>query len=140
MHMIFSATRSEDVLVRVAAFECLVQVASSYYDFLPAYMPEIFPLTGSAIQKEEEDVSLQAVEFWATIADEERLRVEENEEVCLVLSLCWPVNSYCRIRLNVVGERKSGEGALPHSLVYCQSPSSSHPLTLAITYKTERRH
>lgn len=83
--MIFSVTPCEDPAVRVAAYQCLVQLAGSYYLFLPQYINEIFALTANAIQKEEEDVALQAIEFWATLAEEERTRALENEEVIAVL-------------------------------------------------------
>ena len=68
--------------VKVAAYECLVQIAELYYDKLPHYMSALYQLTLAAIQKatidqEEDDVGQQAVEFWTTICDEE---FDLNEE------------------------------------------------------------
>ena len=55
--------------VKVAAYECLVQIAELYYDKLPQYMSALYQLTLAAIQKaindqESDDVGQQAVEFW----------------------------------------------------------------------------
>jgi hypothetical protein len=41
---------------------------------------EIFKLTVKAIQGDEEDVSLQAVEFWSTLCDYELELEEEGED------------------------------------------------------------
>lgn len=49
----------DNVDVRVAAYQCLVEIASSYYKYLQAYIKIIFGLTCGAIQKEDEQVALQ---------------------------------------------------------------------------------
>jgi len=79
--MVFSVCTSEDVRLRVAAFQCLVEIAATYYDYLPEFMRQLFALTGNAIVQEKEEVALQAIEFWTTLADEERARADEAEEV-----------------------------------------------------------
>ena len=71
MGMVFAAAASTDERVRVAAFSCLVTMGSEYYKYLQPYMVQIFQLTGSAIGTEVEDVQLQAIEFWSTLADVE---------------------------------------------------------------------
>ena len=55
----------------MASFECLVRIASTYYDKLTAYMNEIYAITIKASKFDEEDVKLQAIEFWCTICEEE---------------------------------------------------------------------
>lgn len=80
MKMVFSATQSPDENVRKSAYECLVEIAQSYYEYLPEYIEPIFRLTANAIQKEAEGVALQAIEFWSTICDEEIVLMEEEED------------------------------------------------------------
>lgn len=58
--------------VQIAAFECLVQIATEYYDFLsPSYMNVLGPLTWEMIRGANEKVAIPAMEFWSTICDEE---------------------------------------------------------------------
>jgi len=42
----------------------------------------LFNLTLESIRKDPESVALQAIEFWATICDEEIYIMDEMEEVC----------------------------------------------------------
>lgn len=58
-------------MVQIAAFECLVQIATEYYDFLLAYINIIGPLTWETIRSQPEKVAIPAMEFWSTICDEE---------------------------------------------------------------------
>ncbi len=57
--------------IRYAAFECLCKIAQFYYVYLQPYMVEFYNLSFQAIKADEEDVAMQAVEFWCTICDEE---------------------------------------------------------------------
>eukprot|EP00931_Biecheleriopsis_adriatica_P086256 TRINITY_DN60967_c0_g1_i1.p1 TRINITY_DN60967_c0_g1~~TRINITY_DN60967_c0_g1_i1.p1 ORF type:complete len:854 (+),score=205.76 TRINITY_DN60967_c0_g1_i1:68-2629(+) len=57
--------------VQIAAFECLVQIATEYYDFLLSYMNSLGPLTWETIRSSPENVAIPAMEFWSTICDEE---------------------------------------------------------------------
>eukprot|EP00474_Spongospora_subterranea_P008852 CRZ09310.1 hypothetical protein [Spongospora subterranea] len=82
MSMIMSAAASPEMKVRVAAFLCLVKVASLYYDQIDPYMNSIFLLTRNAITNDAEEVALQAFEFWSSICDEEIL-IGEIVEECL---------------------------------------------------------
>lgn len=74
--MICEAAIGESVVLREAAFECLVKVAGLYYDTLPAYMEAIFTLTQRAVSADEEDVAKQAIEFWCSICEEEMDLIE----------------------------------------------------------------
>jgi len=80
MQVVCESAVCPDTRVRVASIECLVRIASLYYDKLVPYMQKIFNITLEAIKKDEEAVALQAVEFWSTICDEEIYLLEEAEE------------------------------------------------------------
>ena len=79
MQMVCHGTQAADGRVRQSAWECLVNIASFYYAKLPAYMPDLFALTQQAVRGGEEDVALQALEFWSTIAEEEADRDTQPE-------------------------------------------------------------
>lgn len=57
--------------VQIAAFECLVQIATWYYDFLLPYMEQVGPMTWETIKSSSEKVAIPAMEFWSTVCDEE---------------------------------------------------------------------
>lgn len=57
--------------VRVASLECLVKIASLYYDKLAPYMQKLFNISLEAIKKDEDAIAQQAVEFWCTVCEEE---------------------------------------------------------------------
>lgn len=80
MRMIFSSAKVEDVRVRVAAYQALNSVVALYYEYLKPYMADIFVLTATAIQKEPEEVALQAIEFWSSVCDVELIITDELEE------------------------------------------------------------
>ncbi|CAA7051050.1 unnamed protein product [Microthlaspi erraticum] len=76
MKMVCETACSKEAVIRQAAFECLVSIASTYYDVLAHYMETLFQLTSNAVKGDEENVALQAIEFWSTICDEEIDRQE----------------------------------------------------------------
>jgi hypothetical protein len=49
MKMIFAAAQSTDERVRVASYQCLVEIASSYYEFLQEYIQLIFQVWARSI-------------------------------------------------------------------------------------------
>ena len=58
--------------VRHAAFQCLVRVAEEYYEHLePQHMQEFAKLTHGAMNPDDEDCAMQAIEFWCTVCDAE---------------------------------------------------------------------
>lgn len=67
---------AESPKIRQASWECLAGIASGYYDRLPAYMQDVFSLTQRTVSGDEEEVVLQALEFWCTVAEEELDRSE----------------------------------------------------------------
>ncbi|PON42505.1 Importin subunit beta-1s [Parasponia andersonii] len=78
MKVVCETTLSKEVEIRQAAFECLVSIASTYYEVLEPYMQALFELTSNAVKGDEEAVALQAIEFWSSICDEE-LELQEFE-------------------------------------------------------------
>ncbi|KAH1039979.1 hypothetical protein J1N35_041722 [Gossypium stocksii] len=81
MKVVCDTAMSKEVEIRQAAFECLVAIASAYYEVLEPYMQTLFQLTSNAVKGDEETVALQAIEFWSSICDEEiELQEFENPE------------------------------------------------------------
>ncbi|KNC87878.1 hypothetical protein SARC_00012 [Sphaeroforma arctica JP610] len=61
-----------NVQLRVRAMECLNRIVQLYYEFMKVYMQEaLFQLTLQAMREDEDEVCLQAIEFWSTVCDEE---------------------------------------------------------------------
>lgn len=80
MQMVFGVTQCEEEKVRAAAYECLIQISSSYYQFLGESIAHIFDLTKHAMAKESDEVAPSAIEIWSTICEEEIDIIEETEE------------------------------------------------------------
>ncbi|CAD5322468.1 Armadillo-type fold [Arabidopsis suecica] len=76
MKMVCETACSKEAEIRQAAFECLVSIASTYYEVLEHYIQTLFELTSNAVKGDEESVALQAIEFWSSICDEEIDRQE----------------------------------------------------------------
>ena len=77
MQTICEATQSQSAEVRVAAYDCIVQIAYHYYDKLQDYMQTLFQLTFSTIKSDQEAVASQAIEFWSTLCEEEMELIDE---------------------------------------------------------------
>ncbi|KAK4746057.1 hypothetical protein SAY87_012369 [Trapa incisa] len=77
MRVVCEATISPEVKIRQAAFECLVAIASTYYEKLAPYIRDIFNIIAKVVMEDEEPVALQAIEFWSSICDEEIDILEE---------------------------------------------------------------
>lgn len=84
MTMILEVTKVPKEDVRVAAYQCIVEICSAYYDYLSKYISHIFQLSAQAIKHEEEDVAKQAIEIWNTICDEEIDIIESIQEAELI--------------------------------------------------------
>ncbi|KAI5118628.1 hypothetical protein M0805_006995 [Coniferiporia weirii] len=81
MQVVCEATQNPSVTVQVGAFECLVRIMSLYYDKMGFYMERaLFGLTVLGMKHPEENIALQAVEFWSTVCEEEiELAIEAAE-------------------------------------------------------------
>ncbi|CAL9119119.1 unnamed protein product [Musa acuminata var. zebrina] len=77
MKIVCETAMSKELEIRQAALECLVSVASTYYEYLEPYMESLFDLTANAVRVDEEPVALQAIEFWSSICDEE-IQIQEE--------------------------------------------------------------
>lgn len=72
MQTVCEATQSSTDEVQVAAFECLSQIMQLYYDKMQFYMERaLFDLTLRGMKAAEENVVLQAIEFWSTVCERE---------------------------------------------------------------------
>jgi importin subunit beta-1 len=81
MTAICEATRCQDSLVRVAAYECIVQIAVSYYDKLQDYMTTLYELTTDSIKRDKEDVAKAAIEFWSSLCEVEQDLLDEAADL-----------------------------------------------------------
>ncbi|RWW26837.1 hypothetical protein BHE74_00025171 [Ensete ventricosum] len=77
MKVVCETAMSKELEIRQAALECLVSVASTYYEYLEPYIQSLFDLTANAVRVDEEPVALQAIEFWSSICDEE-IQIQEE--------------------------------------------------------------
>jgi importin subunit beta-1 len=64
----------------------MVKIVPNYYDTLPPYMETIFSLTKHAIEKDEEEVAKQAIEFWSSICEEEIDLIDVRDGPLLLMS------------------------------------------------------
>ncbi|KAI8052236.1 armadillo-type protein [Syncephalis plumigaleata] len=72
MQLVCEATQSTDDRVKVAAFETMVRIMQLYYDRMGLYMEQaLYSLTIMGMKSDNEQVALQAIEFWSTVCDEE---------------------------------------------------------------------
>ncbi|KAH9607527.1 hypothetical protein KSS87_017457 [Heliosperma pusillum] len=77
MKVVCDTATSQEVEIRQAAYECLVAIASMYYEVLEPYMQALYELTSNAVKGDQEQVALQAIEFWSSICDEE-IEIQES--------------------------------------------------------------
>lgn len=112
MKVVCETAMSSVLEIRQVAFECLVSIASTYYDVLQPYMQTLFELTSNAVKGDEETVALQAIEFWSSICDEE-IELQEYEAA------------------------ESGDSDSPHSHFIEKALSSLVPMLLEALLKQE---
>lgn len=81
MEVVCEATQSTEVQISVAALQCLVKIMTLYYQFMEPYMAQaLFPITLEAMKSDNDSVSLQGIEFWSNVCDEEiDLAIESQE-------------------------------------------------------------
>ncbi|KAH7727518.1 importin subunit beta-1 [Aphelenchoides avenae] len=81
MQVVCEATQCQDKGVKVLALQCLVKIMSLYYQFMEKYMvAALFPITVDAMKSQEDEVSLQGIEFWSNVCEEELGLAMEAEE------------------------------------------------------------
>ncbi|KAJ8019665.1 Importin subunit beta-1 [Holothuria leucospilota] len=81
MQVTCEATQCKDNQVKVAALQCLVKIVSLYYQYMEPYMgPALFAISVEAMRSQVDEISLQGIEFWSNICDEEMdLTIEKQE-------------------------------------------------------------
>ncbi|CAH1790559.1 unnamed protein product [Owenia fusiformis] len=81
MQVVCEATQSNNIQVKVAALQCLVKIMSLYYLYMEHYMGQaLFAITVDSMKSEFDEVSLQGIEFWSNVCDEEvDLAIEASE-------------------------------------------------------------
>lgn len=82
MNVVCTATQASDESIVIAAFECLVRIISLYYHLMQAYMDQaVAMLTIKSMRSTNENIALQAIEFWSTVCDIEMdLQAAETSE------------------------------------------------------------
>lgn len=83
MEVVCEATQSTETQICVAALQCLVKILSLYYQYMEPYMAQaLFPITFEAMKSDNDQISLQGIEFWSNVCDEEiDLGIENQEAV-----------------------------------------------------------
>ena len=64
---ICEATQRSNKEEKKIAFECMVRIADCHYERLPRYMQTLYQLTSTAILSEDEEIAIQALNFWESI-------------------------------------------------------------------------
>lgn len=81
MEVVCESTQSPDTQISVAALQCLVKILSLYYQYMEPYMAQaLFPITLEAMKSENDQISLQGIEFWSNVSEEELDLAIENQE------------------------------------------------------------
>lgn len=75
-----AAATAAQAKVRQEAYECLVEICSSFYEELGDYTQSLLSLTTPAMLQDDEAVALQALEVWSTLAEVEIEVMEQREE------------------------------------------------------------
>lgn len=79
MKVVCEATKSPELKIRQAAFECLVAISATYYEKLVSYMQDIFNITENLLEKMIRSLPLFKLYVWSLIWDEEIGILDEFE-------------------------------------------------------------
>eukprot|EP00808_Paulinella_micropora_P006472 g8429.t1 len=88
MKMIFSLVERPNREVQSKGMKCFIALAISYYHYIAEYMRPIFELTKKIIinylkmtkTAQQDEVTVDAIEFWCTLADEEIELMQDMQE------------------------------------------------------------
>ncbi|KAG2444792.1 hypothetical protein HXX76_001535 [Chlamydomonas incerta] len=80
MQVVCQGTQATSEQMRVAAFQCLQNIADNYYPKLQAYMTELYGMTTKAIKEDTDEVATQAIEFWSTVAEYELELLDDGKD------------------------------------------------------------
>eukprot|EP01025_Chloroclados_australasicus_P021689 TRINITY_DN22731_c0_g2_i2.p2 TRINITY_DN22731_c0_g2~~TRINITY_DN22731_c0_g2_i2.p2 ORF type:complete len:926 (+),score=169.88 TRINITY_DN22731_c0_g2_i2:310-2778(+) len=112
-----SCTYSSNQQIQVSGFECLIKVAQAYYEKLPQYISHIYKITFEAAQTADEDVALQAIEFWSALSEEEYDREQlitdgENYQLFNMVSQASP--QLVQLLTQLLLKQEEGQEEDPH--------------------------
>lgn len=79
MKSICSVCTFPDARIREAGLNILIKMIEIYYHYLAAYMKVISGIVANIMNKDEQNVSMLAVEFWSSLCDREYQLYEEAE-------------------------------------------------------------
>lgn len=72
MQVVCEATQATDSQIQAAAFACLTRIVQQYYNHMSLYMEKaLYVLSILGMQSADDKVACTAIEFWATICEEE---------------------------------------------------------------------
>ncbi|CAK9292404.1 unnamed protein product [Gordionus sp. m RMFG-2023] len=116
MQVVCEATQSQDINIQVRALQCLVKIMSLYYEYMETYMrAALFAITLNAMKSSSEEVSLQGIEFWSTVCDEEiALSLSDTEQNPLQILSDQPLSKESPASIRVC--KFYAKGALPFIL------------------------
>lgn len=81
MEVVCESTQSTESQIGVAALQCLVKILTLYYQYMEPYMAQaLFPITLEAMKSDNDQISLQGIEFWSNVSEEEIDLSIENQE------------------------------------------------------------
>lgn len=80
MDKVVAATKYDNVAVKEIAMQCIVEIIRLSYDYIDEFMAEITDVTMEATKHDVTEVKTQAIEVWSSIAEEESIRMEKNQQ------------------------------------------------------------
>lgn len=108
--MACTADSSGSMQVRIPAFDCLLRVAELYYSSLRPYIERLATITSTAALGAEEDIAVRAVEFWNSIAEEEKTMSLEDPSNCrYITAYATPLTSMLTSLMTKVEEEHDDE-------------------------------
>ncbi|XP_037942599.1 importin subunit beta-like [Teleopsis dalmanni] len=81
MEVVCEASQSADIDLCVSALQCIAHIATLYYHHMESYMADaLFNITSEAVKSDIKEISLQGIEFWSSICDEELCLIMEQKQ------------------------------------------------------------
>lgn len=81
MDCIYETLQNEDPEIRMIAMQCIVEIVRVCYEYISPFMVEITDHTFNHARNDEKEVQTQAIEVWASIAEEENTRLLNNQRI-----------------------------------------------------------
>ena len=81
MDGIIQTLKYNDTKVRTIAMQCIVEIVRLYYEAIEPFMGDITEVTFALAQNDEHEVKTQAIEVWASLAEEEYRRIQRGVKI-----------------------------------------------------------